>query len=173
MILSLTGCLLCDSGLCPRCSMLSQQLRQQSHDLLLNIGRQIRPMRVALRTSQPWKLARSPRDHRYCHQHLLLVASIEAVFAAQWGLGPVVVRPEGPFSVRGGTGRSRTLAWIPGSYSSPPRPASRAALPEPAMSGPLPSCNAPPPGRALSEWHAPTLVGRAMGARNSRLHGHP
>ena len=105
-------------------------------------------MRVALRTSQQWKLARSPRDHRYCHQHLLHVASIEAVFSAQWGLGSVAVRPEGPLSVRGGTVRSRTLAWIPGSYSSPPRPASRAALPEPAMSGRLPSCNAPPPGRA-------------------------
>src|SRR5215471_4011784 len=147
-------------------------MRQQSHDLLLNIGRQIRPLWVALRTSKQRELARAPRDRRYRHRHLLHVASIEAVFSAQWGLGPVVVRPAGPLSVPGGTARSRTPAWIPASCSRLSRPESRAALPEPEMSGRLPSCNAPPPGRVLLEWHAPTLPGHAMGARNRRLHGH-
>jgi hypothetical protein len=51
------------------------------------IGRQIRPMWVALRTSKQPELARSPRDRRYRHRHLLHVATIEAVFSAQSGLG--------------------------------------------------------------------------------------
>src|SRR5215472_164245 len=133
--------------------MLPQCLRQQSHDLWLHIGRQICPMRVALRTSKQRELARFPRD-RYRHQHLLHVASIDAVVPKSWGLGPVVVRPEGPLSVPGETVHWRILAWTPGPYSRPLRPASRGALPEPEMPGFLPNCNAPPLGRALPEWHA-------------------
>ena len=40
--------------------------------------------------------ARSPRDRRYRHRHLLHVASIETVFSAPSGPGPVAVRPAGP-----------------------------------------------------------------------------
>jgi hypothetical protein len=43
----------------------------------------------------------------------------------------VVVRPEGPLSVRGETARWRILAWTPGPYSNPPRPASRGHLQNP------------------------------------------
>src|SRR5215471_13838908 len=114
-------------------------MRQQSHDLLLNIGRQIRPLWVALRTSKQRELARSPRDRRYRHRHLLHVASIEAVFSAQARLGPVAVRPAGPLSVRGGTARWRSLAWMPASYSRLPRPTSRAGPPKPDKPGRLPS----------------------------------
>ena len=43
--------------------------------------------------------------------------------------------------------------------------------PKPDKPGRLPSCNAPPPGPALRDWHAPALPGRAMDATNSRFHG--
>ena len=128
-------------------------------------------MRVALRTSKQRELARFPRD-RYRHQQLLHVASIDAVVSKPQGLGPVVARPEGPLSVRGETARWRILAWTPGPYSRPPRPASRGAPPKPEMPG-LPSCSAPPPARVLRRWHAPTLAGRAMDARNNRSYGDP
>src|SRR5262245_49253998 len=54
------------------------------------------PMWVALRTSKQPQLARSPRDHRYHHQHLLHLASIDAVFPAYHLLGPVAVPTEVP-----------------------------------------------------------------------------
>src|SRR5215831_17085631 len=41
-------------------------------------------------------VARSPRDRRYCHRRLLHLASIEAVFWAPSGPGPVAVRPARP-----------------------------------------------------------------------------
>src|ERR1051325_792084 len=51
---------------------------QQFHYLLLNIGRQIHPKRVALRTSKQRKLIGSPLGRRNRHLHLLHLASIDA-----------------------------------------------------------------------------------------------
>src|SRR6478752_473308 len=47
-------------------------------------------MRIALRTSKQRELARSPRDRRYRHRHLLHVASIELCFRRNrgWDLWP-------------------------------------------------------------------------------------